>query len=51
MGATFCDIADCALKLLPIVQTVAEHHLRMVVRSCFFKLRQLSEDIRRPLVA
>ena len=50
MGPSIRNITDRALKFLPIVQSIAEHYLCMIIRARFLKFGQLPEDIRRPLV-
>ena len=45
MRAPLRDVADRTLQLLPIVQPVAEHHLRMVLHARLLEPCELTEDI------
>ena len=45
MRAPLRDIANRTLQLLPVVQPVAEHYLRMVLRARLLEPRELTEDI------
>ena len=51
MGTARRNIAYRTLEFFPVVQPVAENHLRVIVRSRILKFGKLSKDVRRALIA